>query len=467
MKINQLWKHQQYGIEFSKQHDGFLLNWGMGSGKTIGSIGILEEHQAKRILIITPKSVMQVWQNEINKFSSNFEIQIFNKGTVAKKAQEIRHFLTQTANRNKIVVINYETAWREPLGEIRKNNRIINAGLLREIKWDFIILDEAHKICRASSNVSKFCGRLAESANKRIALTGTPLPNGCLSAYGIFRFLDRSIFGDSDYRFKMRYAMWGGFQGHQVLEYINQDDFKQKFASITHQVKTSEVVELPKVSHIDIDVELSTKAMKLYNEFKNECIIELNSNSILTAENVLVKTLRLAQIASGCVTDELGNEFIIDTSKIDAVTDLIDGIEKDEPIVVFGRFRAEINGLANYLEKQKITYSKLIGGCNQLEEWQQGKTRVLLVNIQSGSLGIDCTRARYNIYISTGYNYANYEQSLARTCRPGADISKKIIYYHVNAVNTIDKAVAYAMKRKENVIDAILGDLGSKNIKFY
>jgi len=453
----ELWQHQKDGVEFSKKHEGFLFHWGMGSGKTIGTLGVLQSINAKVILVVTPKSVMRVWGKELEKFAqTDFDIQVFDKGTVRKKTENIELFLAQTKHRRKIVVLNYESIWREGLGEVRMKNRIMKKGLLRDISWDAIVLDEAHRICRASSAVSKFCGRLSGSTTKRIALTGTPLPNGCLSAYGLFRFLKPEIFGSSDFRFKLRYAQFGGFEGHQILGYINQDEFKEKFSSITHQVKVRDVVELPDTTHIEIECTLSPIARKMYDEFKNECILEIG-DSFLTAENVLVKTLRLAQIASGVIVDETGQEHIIDTSKIEAVVETIESI--DEPIVIFGRFRSEINGIAEYLDKEKISYSKLIGGCNELKQWQNGETRVLLVNLQSGALGIDCTRARYNLYMSTGYNYANYEQSMARTCRPGADLEKKIFYYHYNAINTVDKAVSKAMINKESVIEAILGDL--------
>ena len=453
------WKHQKEGVKYIKNKDGILYAWGMGSGKTIGTLHAAMEINAKTILIITPKSVLTVWEQEVNKFAQNeFEIKAFITGSVKKKTEQIDLFLKQTSRKRKIVVINYESAWREGLGEIRVKRRITNIGLLRSINWDMIILDEAHKICRSTSNISKFCGRLSQSAKKRLALSGTPLPNGCLSAHGMFRFLEPEIFGTSEYRFRMRYAIYGGFEGRQVIEYVNQEDFKKRYSSITHQVKTRDVVELPEVSHIEVLCDLSAKAMKQYNEFKNECILDI-ANSVITAENVLVKTLRLSQMASGCVTDEEGTSHIIDTSKVDAVSETIEGIDDDEPIVVFGRFRAEIDSLALKLEKNKITHSFLIGGRNELIDWQQGKTRVLVVNIQSGALGIDCTRAKYTLYMSTGYNYANYDQSLARTCRPGADVNKKLFYYHFNARNTIDHTVSQAMIRKENLIDTILNDL--------
>jgi len=424
-----------------------------------------QKRNARRILVIAPKAVLPVWANEIKKFApGEFVAKDFSKGSVKKKAENINHFLSTRTQDKKVVVLNYEACWREGLGEFRKKGRIVAPGLLRTVDWDMVILDEAHKVCRGQSKVSKFVHRLRQNGKFLLALTGTPLPNGCLSAFGLFRFLDPDVFGVSEHRFKMKYAIFGGFENREVIQYQNQDEFKERFASLTHQVRTEDVIELPAYTHIEVPCYLSAKAQKVYNEFRDECVLEF-ANSEITAENVLVKTLRLAQIASGMVTDDDGNEHQIDTSKIDSVVETIENIDESEPIVVFTRFKSEAKMISERLDKLKISYGMLVGGRNDLETWQKGQSRVLIMNIASGSLGIDCTRARYNLYVSTGYNYAQYDQSLARTRRPGADINKKVFYYHFNCVNTVDIAVAKAMARKESVIDAILNDLDQFRLK--
>jgi hypothetical protein len=48
---------------------------------------------------------------------------------------------------------------------------------------------------------------------------------------------------------------------------------------------------------------------------------------------------------------------------------------------------------------------------------------------------------------------------LARTRRPGADVNKKCVYYHINAESTIDMAITQALITKKDVIDGIMNDL--------
>jgi SNF2 family DNA or RNA helicase len=205
-------------------------------------------------------------------------------------------------------------------------------------------------------------------------------------------------------------------------------------------------------------VDLSPKAMKIYREFQDECVVEL-SNGVITAENVLVKYLRLAMIASGSIKDEEGNIHNVDNSKIEAVEDIIEGIPSSEPVVIFGRFVDEIKRAKEMLIKKKYSVSELSGSVNELADWQSGKTQILVMNIQAGAVGIDCTRARFCIYLSTGYSFVQYSQSLARVCRPGADLTKKIRYYHINAAFTIDEKITKALNDKKDIIGTLLEDM--------
>lgn len=100
--------------------------------------------------------------------------------------------------------------------------------------------------------------------------------------------------------------------------------------------------------------------------------------------------------------------------------------------------------------------SRLTGKWDELEDWQQGRTRVLIVQIEAGAESIDLTRANYCILYSTGYSLNDYTQFLARLRRPGADLSKKIFYYHLLAENTIDDVVFEALQTKKNINEAIL-----------
>ncbi len=81
----------------------------------------------------------------------------------------------------------------------------------RELDWDLIIADEAHRIKAPGGRASLFFKRMRTRANYRVALTGTPMPHGPLDIYAVFRFLDITIFGPGFAPFRQEYAVMGGY----------------------------------------------------------------------------------------------------------------------------------------------------------------------------------------------------------------------------------------------------------------
>jgi SNF2 family DNA or RNA helicase len=82
---------------------------------------------------------------------------------------------------------------------------------------------------------------------------------------------------------------------------------------------------------------------------------------------------------------------------------------------------------------------------------------VLAVQIESGGVGVDLTRARYAIYYSLGFSLGSYEQSLARIHRPGQ--TRPVEYIHLLAKNTVDEKVMAALAAKADVVTAVLQQL--------
>lgn len=67
---------------------------------------------------------------------------------------------------------------------------------LRKFKWEYIIVDEAHKLKNEDSQVSK---RLRElESHYRLLLTGTPLQNNLHELWALLNFLLPDVFASSD-----------------------------------------------------------------------------------------------------------------------------------------------------------------------------------------------------------------------------------------------------------------------------
>jgi len=121
----------------------------MGCGKTITTIAVLGRaylnNKIKRALIIAPKSIVGVWQEEFEKFSDIPYILRILTGSTVKKVQQLK---TITGQGLQIAVVNYDSV---PL---------IEDELL---KWspDFIVADESTRIKNPGAKTSKAVHRIA------------------------------------------------------------------------------------------------------------------------------------------------------------------------------------------------------------------------------------------------------------------------------------------------------------------
>jgi len=123
-------------------------------------------------------------------------------------------------------------------------------------------------------------------------------------------------------------------------------------------------------------------------------------------------------------------------------------------VVVFCRFHRDLDAVNRIADEAGRRSLELSGRMDELKRWQAGEVPVLAVQIDSGGLGIDLTRARYAIYYSLGFSLGSYEQSLARVHRPGQ--TRPVEYIHLLAEGTVDEKVMAALSNRADVVNSVL-----------
>ena len=452
IRRNDSWKHQLQAYHFAANLPAAMLYMAMGTGKSKVAVDLIINRGHKRVLIVCPKSVINVWPKEFKKHAGHdrYEVLPLTTGSVAKKKEATEFFLKLQATKGNqaIVVVNYETVWRPPFDDFATK-----AG------FDLVVLDESHKIKAPGSKVSQYFGRLADKVTHRLCLTGTPMPNSPLDVYGQYRFLDKGIYGTSYVKFRARYAVTVpvGEKGQMVVAFQNQDELHDKFYSIAYRAD-KDVLDLPPAIHQVREVELSPKTLKFYRELERDFYAwietEKGQGKEVSINNALTKLLRLQQVCSGFVPSDDGDIIQTGTEKFDELVDYFEDLDKNEPVVVFCRFRHDLDAVHEAAKRTGRTSSELSGRVNTLKEWQEGKTDVIAVQIQAGGVGIDLTRANYCVYYSVGFSLGDYEQSLARIHRPGQ--TKTTFYTHIIAAGTVDEKVHEALDKKKKVVESIL-----------
>lgn len=457
MSIPEMWPAQREAVKFCLDHDAAMLDMEMGTGKTRVAIEIINRREdISVVLVVSPKAVVPVWGRELNKYCTRPYL-VIQRGseTVKKTSENIRsNAFVNPEGTLVVIVVNYDSVWRKPLGDM-----LYSAAKLGNIHM--VVLDESHRAKAAGSKVSKYLAMIGRAVPYRLCLSGTPMANSPLDVYGQYRFLDRSIFGTNHNKFLQQYAVLGGPEKRFVVGYKNQQELIGKFRSIAYTCKMSDIkdrIKLPdSLPPTQVSVQLPARDMKTMRELGREFVAECGQGFV-TASNVLVRMLRMQQIAAGfCITQEgpmeQQQQQELNTAKRDALNDLMSDLDPSERLVVFCVFVHDLDSIREVTEAHGRLYFELSGREHRVDEWRASEGGVVAVQIQAGAEGVDMTCAHRAIYFSLPHSLALYDQSRARLYRPGQN--RPVQFIHLIAAGTVDESMYKSLTNKRDVIDSI------------
>lgn len=432
---------------------GFALLMEMGTGKSLTSIMIAgrlyQEDKIKKVLIVAPLSILGVWEDEFRKFANfSYELKVLT-GTLINKKKQLTTFASD--EKLKVAVVNYESAWRMK-DELLKFNA------------DLIIADEGHKLKDNRSSQSKGMQELGDKARYKLLLTGTVITNKEIDIFSQYRFLDKSIFGDSFYKWRNQYFTMGGYGLHTpIFKKALTDEFQNKFMSVAYRVRKDECLDLPPITEEVRTLDLEPEARKIYKQLEDEMFARFKDNKELTVTNVLTKILRLSQVTGGYLpndNDDLSTN--ISTVKMDALIDIIDSAkQEDKKVVVIAKFNDELDAIENMLQLKKIKYSVVRGEAKnrdeQIKEFQENdECKVFVGQIATCGLGITLTASSIMVFYSLDYSMSNFEQCKARIHRAGQ--KENCHYIYLVCKNTIDRKVLRALRNKIDLAKSLVDD---------
>ncbi len=434
---------------------GFLFE--MGCGKTLTAIATLgtayKLGKIEKVLIIAPTSVCSVWPKEFEDYADfkyQTKVLLGDKDRRIKLLNDLEHFPFKAL---KVAVINYESTWRDGIFEA-----------LYDWNADMIICDESQRIKTHDAEQSKAVHKLGDQARYKLILSGTPVQNNAIDLYSQYRFLDPTIFGTNFYRFRNRYAIMGGFNRHQIVGYRDLDRLIQKEHSIAYRVTKEEALDLPEQTFLERRIVMTAKEKTIYDRIKRESFAELEGGGQITVTTVLTKLLRLQQFTGGfLVADGKEKPELVSKGKLNALEEIIDDyvVDAGKKLVIFARFRPEIDLIGQMLKKKKIRYGEIYGDVKLdnrgdiVKDFQTNpETMVFLAQIDTAGLGITLTAADTCVYYSVNFNYAAYSQSLARIHRIG---QKNICtYIHLITEKTVDETILKALAKKEDLAKTVV-----------
>jgi SNF2 family DNA or RNA helicase len=377
--------------------DKRALFFEMGLGKTKATIDYFNSKYYKEILVIGPKAVSYVWQEEIEKFSAQKYAVFVGLHTTKKKKDAFKKFIDCDVP-YKIYITNYETAKKK---------------FLQNHKFDLVVFDESSKLKNHQTQRYKACKKI--DAMDSLILTGTPWTNSPVDVFNQLVFTSPHIFGTNPYRFKFNWCEVDYFKAVKGLQPERETEFKELLREASIIIKKKDVIkDLPDKIYQKRLIEMSGKHMKNYKELEAEKILYLKENNIIQPATVLTVLLRLRELAGGFYREAGEVLEYGDKNKIEAMQEIIN--ETDEKFVIFYNFTPE-----------KEIIEKNIKGCISYEGFREGEDGHLLLNVRQG-YGLNLQKKyRTIIFYSQLYSREVRLQAEDRIHRIGIETNPLII----------------------------------------
>jgi superfamily II DNA or RNA helicase len=434
--------YQKQGLSWltllSKHQIGGVLADDMGLGKTIQVLALLTDHQLTQkekrpSLIVAPKSLIFNWMKESEKFTAHLKMLNF---TGAK-----RHELLPELRKHDVVLTTYQSL----RADIEK---------LKDVEFDFFILDEAHYIKNPSSQGAMACRMI--QARRKLALTGTPVENALTDLFSILAVVTPGLISDEQ---NQRWAK-------------ETDPVRLRMLStslrpfILRRTKDQVLKDLPEKSEQVLYCELSVMEMKKYNELKayywSHLTDKMSEKGLSRSKiDVLEALLRLRQAAchQGLLNEKMKTHS---SSKFDLLLDQVDSVIKDgHKALVFSQFTTLLRLLETHLKKRQISYEYLDGQTTNRQErverfQNDNNVKLFLLSLKAGGVGLNLTAADYVFILDPWWNPAAESQAIDRTHRIGQN--KKVFAYKIIAKDTVEEKILELQKTKRALANTVVSD---------
>jgi len=225
---------------------------------------------------------------------------------------------------------------------------------------------------------------------------------------------------------------------------------------------TEECLDLPPISYLTRQVEMSKEQKKVYDEVYKTCVSEAAEGQIV-ALNEGVKLMKLLQIACGAVyTSESETANLQPSPKLNELTEIV--YETNRKCIIFTPFIHSIKMLRDHLCKT-FSVASIHGGTSAkkrneiFSDFQHGDLEVLLAHPQCMAHGVTLTAACNIVWFAPIDNYEIYEQANARVRRAGQTQHQNITHLQCSDV---ERRVYDRLKSKEKTQGVLLELLNKK-----
>lgn len=356
----------------------------------------------------------------------------------------------------------------------------------------YFIIDESSRIKNPTAKRSQKLVKMRDLAAYRRIATGTPITKAPTDAFMQMEFLESGLLGTTSYRaFVAEYSDLMD-PDHPMMKkmiektpraihaqvvkrdsngrpiYKNLDKLQKLLIPHTYRVLKKDCLDLPPKVFKTRYFELEPAQRKVYDHLEDESRIVLADGTISPVKR-LAALMKLQQVTSGYVIVPVPGEdpimrFVSDENpRLETFVDMVEDIDDEQSVIVWARFRPELEAIAAALKSLGKTFAEYHGGVGEADreaavnDFQSGKVQYFVGNAQSGGIGLTLTRAEQVVYYSNSFDLEQRLQSEDRAHRIGQ--KKTVVYTDFAAVDTIDQSITRSLQMKQDVAAEVLGDL--------
>jgi len=432
---------------------GLCLADDMGLGKTIQLLALLQLEREESdepvgpTLLIAPTSVLGNWSHEARRFTPAL------RTTIHHGVERLQGEAFEAAARESdLVITTYALAHRDQ-------------DTLQRLHWHRIVLDEAQFIKNPGARQTQAVRAL--SADRRVALTGTPVENRLGELWSIMDFLNPGYLGGA-HQFRTRFAI--------PIERRKDKERMRKLRAlvqpfILRRLKTdaSVVSDLPEKIESREYCHLTPEQAELYENTVSRMLARVDAaDGIQRRGEVLAGLIRLKQICnhpSQILRDVPDDEPPLASRSgkcVRLIEQLDEVLAEGDQALIFTQFRqmgALLQRMLAFELDREILF--LHGGTPRgqrerlVERFQKGDAPVLLLSLRAGGVGLNLTAATHVFHFDRWWNPAVENQATDRAYRIGQ--SRTVLVHKYLVRGTLEERIDEMIEQKIELAENIIG----------
>lgn len=433
--------YQKKGIQYMLDHKRTFNGDDMGTGKTFQSIAAISIAKAYPCLVVCPAAMKETWKREFMKFVGKNAVILDN----GNKDTWQNMFITGTCN---VFITNYESVKKFFIkgvrgGRITARNIVVDS---RVRLFKAVVVDECHRVKNSSCHYSKYLEAICKGKEYVFMLTGTPVVTNVKDLVQQLKIMGRiDDFGGAA-TFRSRFC--SAHVSDEELGMLNSLLWRTCYF---RREKSLVLKELPEKTRQYYSCELTNRAeydqavanLAAYlRKYKNT---DEGKVKVAMQNEAIVKIGILRQIAAEGKMQEakrLVSDYVAAGKKIIVFT-----AHKNIAVKLHSDFPGSVTVTGSDAPERKQRSVDLF----QNDE----DCKVIIVNIQSGGVGITLTAASDVLFVEMPWTAADCDQCECRAHRNGQKNAVACVY--LLGKDTFDERMFELVQKERSQSSIITG----------